>query len=354
MVTLKRNRLRLARLALIVAVSCLLCYAALRTRTPPIRSRSASIQPVATLEQVTLGGDQQWILIRGADRRAPIVLFLHGGPGMPMMYLAYKFQRPLEQKFLVVQWDRRGAGKSYSSKTDPRKMRTSQEVADGIELIEYLRNRFGQRQIILVGHSYGTTLGMLLAKARPDLLRAYVGVGQDACDRKTEQHIQDQWIATEAHQNGNQALADRALSGTPYDTESALFKYGGEIANSHSVNDLIAIGVRAPEYSIPDVVRVKLGVDFTHKYFKNDVFEGSLMDFVPRLEVPTYFFEGRRDYTSPSVCAARYFEQLSAPRKTLVWFDHSAHFPFLEEPGAFATALERVASETSDQSSPVN
>jgi pimeloyl-ACP methyl ester carboxylesterase len=330
-----------------ILLACLL-YWALRVCTPDIADRpGTSDRAIASLEEVTLGGDKQWVLIRGRDRRAPIVLFLHGGPGMPMMYLAYAFQRPLEDRFLVVQWDRRGAGKSYSAGTNhPEKMRVSQEITDTVSLIEQLRARFGLQKIILVGHSYGTSLGVRVAQARPDLLRAYVAVGQEACDRKTELKIQDDWIAAAARRHGDADALKLATSGKRYDRESLLFRYGGEIEKSTSFFDLLWIGLRAPEYSLLDAWHVKAGVDFTHARMRDDVSKGGLMNDVRHLSVPVYLFEGRQDYTSPASCAIKFFDDLSAPKKQLIWFEHSAHFPFLEEPQAFASGLERVARET--------
>jgi pimeloyl-ACP methyl ester carboxylesterase len=314
--------------------------------TPSIMRKRASVRAVASLEQIELGGDMQWVLLRGRDTNASIVLFLHGGPGMPMMYLAHAFQRPIEDDFLTVQWDRRGAGKSYSANTNVEKMRTSQEVADTVELIQKLRTRFGAKKIILVGHSYGSELGVLVAERRPDLIRAYVGVGQVACDEATEKKLQDEWIADMARNRGDAQMLAFATSGKPYDRESALFKYGGEIVKAESLFYLLDIGLRAPEYSLLDAYHVKTGVNFTHAHMKNDVFDGPVRDFVTQLKVPVYFFEGRHDETAPASCAVEYFEKLMAPQKKLVWFEHSAHFPFLEEPAKFHEELVLVTSET--------
>ncbi len=334
-------------LAVMATVLGGLLYWGLRVYTPAIADDPRTPgSAIASLEQVKLGGDNQWILIRGQDRHAPIVLFLHGGPGMPMMYLAHAFQRPLEQRFLTVQWDRRGAGKTFSPDTDVAKMRVSREIADTIELMEMLRARFGAGKIILVGHSYGSSLGIRVAQARPDLVRAYVGVGQEACDRKDELKLQDAWIASQATSRGDAQTLALATAGKPYDRETYLFRYGGEMVASTSYFDLIRIGLHAPEYSLLDAYNVKRGVDFTHLHLKDDVSRAALMDEVTRLAVPVYFFEGRMDYTAPFACAQKYFDRLVAPRKRLVWFARSAHFPFLEEPQAFANALDRVAAET--------
>jgi len=339
------RRLIAAAVALTIA---LLLYWGLRVYTPAIRDDPISPgSAIASLEQVELGGSKQWILVRGKNVHAPIVLFLHGGPGMPMMFLAHAFQSPLENHFLIVQWDRRGAGKSFSFNIDVSKMRLSQEIADTISLIEKLRSRFGPRKVILIGHSYGTVLGVLVAARRPDLIQAYVGVGQEGCDHQTEKRLQDSWLAQEALRAHDTETFGEATSGRPYDWESALFKYGGEILNKTSFLYLVEIGLRAPEYSLLDGFDVKAGVNFTHANMKNDVYSGGLMDAVPAIDVPTYFLEGRRDYTSPFACAVRYLDRLKAPRKELVWFDHSAHFPFLEEPDRFAAVLRRIDHETS-------
>ena len=138
------------RKVLLAAASALaLAIAALALR-PAFTSRIA-LPGVASLEEITLGGTPQWVLIRGRNRENPVVLFLHGGPGMPLMYLAHSFQRELENDFVVVQWDRRGAGKSCSSNIDPKLIRMSQELADAEQLIELLRRRFDQTKVVVVG-----------------------------------------------------------------------------------------------------------------------------------------------------------------------------------------------------------
>lgn len=126
-------------------------------RTPAINEPNS----IASLERIRIGGVDQYILIRGNDSSLPVLLFLHGGPGMPAMYLAHAFQRELEQEFVVVQWDRRAAGKSYREDISST-LTTEQLVADTIELTNVLRARFHQDKIYLVGHSWGTYLGMLV------------------------------------------------------------------------------------------------------------------------------------------------------------------------------------------------
>jgi pimeloyl-ACP methyl ester carboxylesterase len=204
--------------------------------------------------------------------------------------------------------------------------------------------------VILLGHSYGSTLAVLVAARRPDLVQAYVGLGQVACDIKQQSKLQDAWLIQQATSHGDAQTLALAESGKPYDRESALFEYGGEIVKATNFFYLVEIGLRSPEYSFLDAYHVKVGVDFTHAHLRNDVYAGSLMDAVPKLEAPVYFFEGRRDYTAPVACVQRYLAHLTAPHKELVWFNASAHFPFLEEPNKFAAELRRVAASTTAQS----
>ncbi len=309
-----------------------------------------SIAPpgVASLERITLGGTPQWVLIRGRDRRKPLALFLHGGPGMPLMYLAHSFQRALENDFVAVQWDRRGAGKSYSPGIDPKLMRMSQELADTVQLIEILRRRFSQAKVIVVGHSYGSLLGIALADRLPGLVRAYVGVGLDACGDAEARAIQDDWLRKEAMGAGDATTLGAIESGQLRNREEALFKYGGVAGGMKSYWPLVAKGLLAPEYTLRDALKVPKGVAFTHRLMQYDLLDPSLplIDVVPKLTVPVYFFIGRKDYVTPFSCVERYYADVDAPSKRLVYFDRSAHFPFLEEPQRFYEALLQVARDT--------
>jgi len=328
----------------LILAAIVVAFVALRPAfTPHIAPPGA-----ASLERITLGGTPQWVLIRGRNRENPLVLFLHGGPGMPLMYLAHSFQPDLEKDFLVVEWDRLGAGKSYSPDIDPKLMRMSQELADAEQLIELLQQRFRQPKVIVVGHSYGSLLGIELAYRRPDLVRAYVGVGQVACGEAEAEAIQDEWLRKQAVAAGDTDTLRAINSGQPWNREAALFRYGGEVVGMKSYWPLVMKGLFAPEYTLRDALNVPKGVAFTHRYMVYDLLNPSspLVDDIPRLTVPAYFFIGRSDYTTPFSCVERYYDRLDDPSKHLVWFDHSAHFPFLEEPQRFRQELLQVARDS--------
>jgi len=275
--------------------------------TPPIRdARGAVVRgSVASLEHIALGGVPQWVLIRGRSAKNPVVLFIHGGPGMPAMFLAHAWQRPLEDDFVMVQWDRLGAGKSYFGEIPTRYLTVRRLLDDTYELANFLRGRFAQNRIILVGHSWGSYLGMLAVRERPDLFRAYVGVGQLT----------------------GSARGDTLLAR----------------AQATSWWPLLWLALRAPEYTLGDVRRIPQGLSLYARALQYDMPADTLRTDV---RVPVYVVAGRYDMTSPSALAERYFQALTAPRKTFVWFEASAHFPFLEEPAHFLEVMRRVAAET--------
>ena len=329
---------------LAVFILCILAYFGLHSYTPSIRDAEGKEVPgsIASLEKIRIGAIEQYVLIRGGNRNNPVLLFLHGGPGMPTMFLAHKFQAPLENDFVVVQWDRRGAGKSYSSAVPPESMNVEQEIADTRELTNVLRQRFHKDKIYLVGFSYGSYLGMLMAKRYPELFRAYVAIGQEACSPAREHDIQDAWIREQALARDDKEALTKLRAGQALDREDWLFKYGAEIHSATDWKPLLKAGLTAPEYNLVDVWRVKKGVSFSGRNMKFNAIQGPLMDEVTSVDVPLYFFTGRFDYIDPFVCTTDYFERLHAPQKELVWFDHSSHFVFLDEPVGFADEMRRV------------
>ncbi len=310
-------------------------------RTPAINEPNS----IASLERIRIGGVDQYILIRGNDSSLPVLLFLHGGPGMPAMYLGHAFQRELEKEFVVVQWDRRAAGKSYREDIGGT-LTTEQLVADTLELTNLLRARFHQDKIYLVAHSWGTYLGMLVIARHPELYHAYVGIGQLARSSPIA-GIQDEYIRQSATRMGDQdAIKELEEKGASV-RETLLFKFGGEIHKAKSFMPLLLTGLAAPEYSLRDARNIPKGVSLYSKNFVYNSISGELMDVITQVKIPVYFFTGRYDYTDPFMLTEQYFSRINAPEKHIVWFEESAHFPFYEEPAAFAQQMRRVLDATS-------
>ena len=264
-----RGRLpKTARIGLIILATVTVLAGAAWLR--PAFTPGAGDKGVASLEKITLGGLPQQVLIRGRDRTKPIVLFLHGGPGMPLIPYAHAFQRPLERDFVVVQWDRRGTGNSYAPGMSPGSIRTSREFADTLQLIELLRRRFGQEKVILVGHSYGAWLGAWVAQQRPDLVSAYVGVGQVACTWDEVRAEQDRWARGRAEAAGDAKTAEAAAAGRGYSRTAALWRYNGMLRRQSARHELKGIAWAAPEYRLGEVLRMDEAGAFTGRSLRMD------------------------------------------------------------------------------------
>lgn len=319
-------------------------HVATHGRTPPIEDAKGQPVPgaIASLEKVRLGGVEQTVLIRGKDARAPVLLFLHGGPGMPLMSLAHRM-RALEEDFVVVHWDRRGAGKSWSESLPPGSLTVEQLLSDSVELVNLLRARFHTEKVLLVGHSWGTYLGMLLAQRHPELFSAYVGVGQLAYLGEQNGRIQSAFISMRSKADGRPEALAELRANPDAAREKWLFAFGAELHDATSNWPLLLDRLRSPEYTLRDLANLSKGVALYSKHLAYNALDGQLSDRVTQVEVPVYFFTGKYDFTDPFVLTEAYFQKLHAPSKKLVWFKDSAHFPFIEEPEAFARELRAVA-----------
>ena len=136
---------------------------------------------VERLEKVRIGGIDQWVSIRGTDRRNPVVLYIHGGPGYVSIPMSWWFSRGWEEYFTIVQWDQRAAGKTHlltDAATIAPTLTREKMIADTEEMAAWARKEFGKDKIFVLGHSWGSFLGLQLAKRHPEWLYAYIGVAQ--------------------------------------------------------------------------------------------------------------------------------------------------------------------------------
>jgi pimeloyl-ACP methyl ester carboxylesterase len=326
--------------------------------TPPVRKRQQvqRRRGIASLERLRIGGADQWVLIRSEDVVAnPILLVLHGGPGVSEMTLNRRVMSDLERYFTVVNWDQRGAGKSYKAGRDEAKMTIPQFVEDTRELSQYLMKRFGKRKIILQGRSWGSALGMLTVAKYPELFYAYVGIGQ-ITDVAESEKASYRWTLEQAKaRSDRQAVRELQAMGPPPYTGDWLQKFntqrkyvarfGGEVQGNRLGGNGKIIGslLISEEYTLMDRIAYNSAVQDSLRLVQPQLMTLNLFRSVPNVEVPVFFVEGRHDHVVPAHLAARYFEALEAPAKELVWFEDSAHMPDIEERKRFQRLLvERV------------
>jgi pimeloyl-ACP methyl ester carboxylesterase len=107
---------------------------------------------------------------------------------------------------------------------------------------------------------------------------------------------------------------------------------------------LVASLLRSPDYSLGDVVRTLRGVSATQGALLSELAFMDLVHSLPVVDAPIVMVQGRLDQVAPGEAAQRYFDQLSAPSKQLIWFEHSTHTPHLEEPDQFRRLMLQVRS----------
>jgi proline iminopeptidase len=314
------------------------------------------------LKPVEIGGIKQWISIRGNDARNPILLYLHGGPGSPMMAESWTFQRPWEDFFTVVQWDQRGAGKTFgeSGRKVDRSMTVDEMQADAEALIEWLRHTYGKEKIFLLGHSWGSILGIKIAQHHPEWLYAYIGVGQVVGMRRNESVGYEQTLEKARFLNNVQAVKELE-SIAPYpnpDGTTSLAKLvterkwdvalGGMIYG-HETDEETLRWSMSPDYDNNDVKSAELGEESTIRVLWSQL---SQIDFakVSRFECPVFIFAGAEDRTTPQTLAKEFFDRIQAPQKKFYRVEGAAHYVVSERPGIFLLDLARDIRPLSDGS----
>lgn len=304
---------------------------------------------VSELVAVPAGGHEQSMMIRGRDTSNPVLLFLAGGPGGTELG-AMRRDTALEQDFVVVTWDQRGSGRSYSALDPTSTLTLEGMVADTVEVTEYLLERFDEDRVYLVGQSWGSTLGVLAAQERPDLFHAFVGVGQMVSQQETDMMFWEDTLAW-ADENGDSGLADtlRGNGPPPYDD---LYAYEPVVSTEHSWNAYPGLDLShempgtlfVPEYAFLDRINAFRGFFDTNATLYPQLQGIDFRDDVPTLEVPFVMVIGEHEARGRAVLADEWFESVEAPAKERVVFEGSGHRPNFDDPARFAELMTDVVT----------
>ncbi|MDX2033914.1 MAG: alpha/beta hydrolase [Blastocatellia bacterium] len=314
---------------------------------------------IESLEEVTIGGTRQWVSIRGLNRANPVLLFIHGGPGTPMMPMTWAYQAPWEDFFTVVQWDQRGVGKNaVAADREVLKPTLTAEriIVDAEEMTAWVRKRLGKERIVVMGYSYGTQIAMALAQRRPEWLHAYVGVGQISSGIG-EEYIYKRLLELAAHAKNDEALRElKAIAPYPGPNrtmaDTLLVRkwarhFNGGWYGKPNFDLLFSLPDWAPEYTQADVdAQTKATQWFSRTVMGNARAQSA---GAPReraaasernaFKVPVIVIMGRNDLHTPYEPAKAFFETIEAPHKRFITLERSAHVPMLEEPGLFLFTL---------------
>lgn len=299
------------------------------TRTPLV---------IDSFEPLEINGTKLWVLIRSSNPDNPVFMYLHGGPGHSIIPWAHYATDKLTEKFTVVHYDQRGTGMSLDEKMNRNTLTMNQFMDDCLKVTLYLKKRFRKDRIYLLGHSWGSVLGMRMINRYPQHYAGYIGVGQIVSFSKQTQTSRD-WMVSRIRANGNDPEElDTARNAGFFDGYQRLLgKYRGTI---HRITweEANAIRIDSP-YRKSDYTDdlFRRGLMFTHSggnlysaYTQADFFKE-----IPSVRVPVFFFCGRYDYLTSSPDVAKYERFVKAPVKKLFWFENSAHRVDIEEPDLF-------------------
>jgi pimeloyl-ACP methyl ester carboxylesterase len=313
-------------------------------------------QNIAVNKKIIIGGVKQWILIRGKSFQNPVLFFLHGGPGSAEWPLVRYYNIELEKYFTLVYWDQRGAGKSYSPFIAG--MNIPQLFSDAIEMIEYIKTMLSKEKVFVMGHSWGSILGLMVAQKHPELLHAFVGAGVFVAGAENER-ISYNYVLNRAMETHNKKATKQLTAindPEPYgaiDPEGRWFKklllqrnwllrLGGSIYGGSKTTSWYKPFFLAPEYSLWNLICWFPAYNLSLKKIWPEIMGINLFKEIPQVEIPVYFLVGKHDYNTPFELTEQYFNHLKAPEKELIWFENSAHSPMYEEPHKYHDVLIKI------------
>ncbi|MBR5340577.1 MAG: alpha/beta hydrolase [Erysipelotrichaceae bacterium] len=311
-------------------------------------------------KRIPVNGVMQKIHIVSNDESLPVLLFLHGGPGVVNRHSLFSHDRDLLDTFTMVTWDQRGTGGSYAGVSKDT-LTIDQLVEDAKEVVDYLCKEFKKEKIFVIGGSWGSLLGIRLAYAYPEQIAAFVGFGQFVNGEKNEQ-ISYQYTYDAAKAVGDEeAVKKLETVGPPvkgvykggFDgmmvQRRLMMKYGGYSKSQEKrsyMDSFVKPMILSGEYSLSDLKGVLLGYKKVLKVMWPEIGEEDLTKY-RKFNVPIFVFDGKLDMNTPAELVEEWFEGIEAPHKELIWFENSGHNPMGDEPERFKKLLREKLSAIS-------
>jgi pimeloyl-ACP methyl ester carboxylesterase len=304
------------------------------------------------LEALDIGGISQSLLYRG-DVSKPILLILHGG-GLPLPGIASKNRySELNKNFLVVFWDQRGTGLATSELLNKSNMKLENYVADVVDITKHLKQRFHREKIILLGHSWGSIIGLEVISKHPDDYLAYIGISQQISVNESDTLVYRELI--ERSKLAHSPKADHGdlsqLGEPPYKTveewlilreivakSGGLVSGKGDIGMLGMIKKMVGPFIWNFDYPWFETFRINGNMNFT----MNNIYDEMMaVDFtnLNSIEIPTIFIHGVHDLNSHPLPFQKWFNNLKSPHKKYIQFKKSAHMPMWEEKSKFQSEI---------------
>ncbi len=307
---------------------------------------------IAEERRIELGGVPQYVLLRGRDRTAPLLVNVHGGPGMSERAFYRYHNAILEDHFVVAYWDQRGAGKNFDRSLDPSGLTIDRMAGDLTELIDLLRAEFGQDKVLLLAHSWGTLISLEHLARRPDTVAAYIGVSQVTNPLRSEREGYE-WLLAEADARGETRIAEELseIGPPPWTAEqflaqrNHLYRLNGFYAEPPSPFGMIRQWLATPEMGWTDLGAMFNAMPWTigHLWEENQAWDAFATHRA--LEVPVYLMLGRFDHAVSPGLSQAWLEQLDAPAKEAIWYVRAGHMIPAEDSETFNADVLRIARD---------
>ena len=312
---------------------------------------------------VPIGGTLQWITIRGQDRKNPVILMVHGGPGATNGGFAVSFV-PWEKDFTIVQWDQPGAGRTFgkAGRRFPPNLTVDSVARDGIAVADFLRTHLHKGKIILLGWSWGSVLGVHMAQARPDLFAAYVGTGQIVDMQAGEAIVYARVLASARGKGNRRAIQElESIGPPPYKTQAALGtqrKWAAILAgNKTPILEVSELTLLAPRTSLRDAWSSMSGILASQNYFLGPAMEGEMMKINlaasdRNFAIPIFVFQGADDNFTPVQLAQEYVDGITAPQKQVFLIASAGHDAIITKSSEFLGLLVQRVRPLAIQAEP--
>ena len=306
---------------------------------------------------IEIGGIKQGFFIRTENLENPVIIFLHGGPGSPELpfIISLELSERLEKYFTVCYWDQRGAGMSFCTSIDPATMTVEQMIEDTRQLTEYLQQRFLQKKIYIMGHSWGTYLGIKTIEKYPNNYLAFIGIGQVVNDIKSEKLAYNYMLQHATKINDSRAVnklkkIDINSSDFPQlkyimTIRSQLMnRYGiGIVRKNYSGINLLKYLFFFKGYTFFEKINFARGSLFSLKQLWDKTFDDNLLESSITFQIPIHILHGMWDYQTSYTLAREWFDKIDTPEKMFYSFENSAHSPNMEEPEKFVQIVHDIA-----------
>ena len=312
---------------------------------------------IDVMETVQIGGIPQVIRIRGRSLDNPIILYVHGGPGTPMIPFAHKFEDYWEKDFTVVQWDQRGCGKTQplSDQAEIAKTMSPDRMSDDVvELSNYLRKRFHKPKIFILGHSWGSLISTYTVLKHPEPFYAYIGTGQVADIKRNEELGYPHTLMLAEQMGVKDAIKDlKGLEAKGPYPPPGVWKgealpirqkwnayFGESVFGFQSLAGAMATYAwESPDYTVGDVYRLMYFDDAVYRKLDIFLYNFNAWKYGTEFKIPVFMINGVHDWQANNQLAEEYFRDIKAPEKKFFLLNHASHAPMVEEPQAFANIL---------------